>query len=309
MNFLIGFRWRVALCFLAVLLCPPGAAWGLQPDQIALVVNSNVPASRKLAEFYAAQRHVPDGRIIDLALKASSNGSPVDDIAPGEFDDRVIPGVKNFLTKNALDKKVTCLVTFWGVPLRIGGRPMGEAEKKEAADLKANLEALRTEIEKQVKSVEELAVQNVPNFQPGTAADLDSLARRGETALNAVLGQLSKIDDLTKRSEVSGKMMALVRELAGQPAVSDKLSQPDFWPLAPRSRHPMKFSKPADRPRKFKQSSTPFNPSRKTRKIARNCAICSARTWDHSTPPGCSRHRFAAPTTPKANRPSTANWP
>ena len=65
-------------------------AWALGPDQIALVVNSKVPAGVKLAEFYAQQRHIPAGRIIALDLPDA------DDIAYDDYNLQVVPAVRNF---------------------------------------------------------------------------------------------------------------------------------------------------------------------------------------------------------------------
>ena len=102
-----------------------GRALALEPDQIALVVNSKVPAGMKLAEFYASQRHIPAQRIIALDLPVG------DDIAFDDYNLRVVPAVRSYLAEHGLEQKVTCLVTFWGVPLRIGNRVGTPAENEE----------------------------------------------------------------------------------------------------------------------------------------------------------------------------------
>src|SRR6185437_1074991 len=117
--------------------------------------------------------------------------------------------------------------------LRVGRRSLSDADQKEMAELKSQLEGIRVDVEKQVKSTEELAAQLDPAFHAGAGADLESLARRAEVGLNVILRQLVKITDLPRRGEVYTSMMKLVRDLAGQPAVAEKLSQPDFWALAP----------------------------------------------------------------------------
>src|SRR5687767_9170835 len=104
----------IAITVLGLLALPAPA---LEPDQIALVVNSKVPASRELAEFYASKRGIPAGRIVALDLPF-----PEEEIPFAQYDQRVVPAVRSFLVDNGLKDKVTCLVTFWGVPLRIGAR-------------------------------------------------------------------------------------------------------------------------------------------------------------------------------------------
>jgi uncharacterized protein (TIGR03790 family) len=72
---------------------------------------------RKLAEYYAEQRHVPDGRILELDLPS------VDEIPADLFDERMVGAIRAFLLSNHLEKQVTCIVTFYGVPLRIEPDP------------------------------------------------------------------------------------------------------------------------------------------------------------------------------------------
>ncbi|HEX5241930.1 MAG TPA: hypothetical protein VFW23_01610, partial [Tepidisphaeraceae bacterium] len=61
---------------LSALLVFPRAAMALEPDELALIVNRDVPEGRKLAEFYAQQRHVPDGRIIEISVPANASAPP-----------------------------------------------------------------------------------------------------------------------------------------------------------------------------------------------------------------------------------------
>ena len=93
-----------------------GGGGGLQPDELLLLVNSSNPASQKCAEFYQKARLVPDGRI--LALDLPNN----DEIPFEQYERNVVPAVRAFLRRNGLAAKVKCIVTFYGVPLRIGAR-------------------------------------------------------------------------------------------------------------------------------------------------------------------------------------------
>jgi uncharacterized protein (TIGR03790 family) len=237
-DIMVGRQISVAslgLLFLTLCAITPSPSLALEPDQIALIVNSNVPAGRKLAEYYAAQRHIPAAQIIELSLSASKDAAhPSEDMTPEEFDAKVLPAVRQFLMINALDKKVTCLVTFWGVPLRIDGRSLAQGDKKELAEIKAQLEELRVHLESQVKAAEALALVLDQDFKAGSASDLDSLGRRAETALGSIIRNIVKTPDSPKRATEYEQLMDLIRDLAGSPAVADKKAQPEFWPLAPK---------------------------------------------------------------------------
>src|SRR5437868_2891602 len=75
----------VLVTFGLALLVQPRCALALDPSEIALIVNSNEPAGRDLAQYYAQARHIPDNRILELSL-------PTGDEMPFEdFEETVVP--------------------------------------------------------------------------------------------------------------------------------------------------------------------------------------------------------------------------
>src|SRR5688500_20348726 len=89
---------------LLAIVCVPSAR-ALEPDEIVLIVNQNVPAGRTLAEFYANARLVPREHILELDLPRG------EDILPLQFERDVVPRVREFLKNAKLDERVKCLVT------------------------------------------------------------------------------------------------------------------------------------------------------------------------------------------------------
>ena len=59
---------RAALSLIALLLPGPLYAQGLQPRDVFLIVNKNVPESRQVADHYCAKRGVPKENVIALDL-------------------------------------------------------------------------------------------------------------------------------------------------------------------------------------------------------------------------------------------------
>jgi len=116
---------RVLVFLAGLVLVAPALA--LEPGQVALVINRNVAKSRRLAEYYARQRHIPDGRIIALDLPAQ------DPLPYDQYDHQVVQTIQAFLKEHALDREVSCLVTFYGVPLKIAGRSNRPAADSTAA--------------------------------------------------------------------------------------------------------------------------------------------------------------------------------
>lgn len=210
--------WFIFLCFF---LCQP-FAHALEPDQIALIVNRNVPASVKLAEYYARVRQIPDHRIIALNLPAG------EEIPFEKYEREVVPAVQAFLRDGGLENKVTCLVTFYGVPIRIGGKTNTPAEKEELAKLQEELKKIRSQMEATIAAGEKLAAANDPSFQAGQGTELPRLAQRADAALKSIGVQLAKIQDPRQRGQITGPLLRFMESIGGPAELADKFADAEI---------------------------------------------------------------------------------
>lgn len=97
--------------------------FALDPSEVAILVNKNSADSVKLGEYYAEKRGVPKNQILALDL-------PMDeDLARSRYADDVVPTVRQWLTDNKLQDRVRCVVTTYGIPLRVNRRVPTEHEK------------------------------------------------------------------------------------------------------------------------------------------------------------------------------------
>jgi len=92
-------------------------AWALQPDELVLIANTNVPEGVKLAQYYAKRRGVPEAQILLLTLQNS------EEVSFDQYEHDVVPAVRKFLRDGGLQIKVRCLVTFYGMPIRVVSEP------------------------------------------------------------------------------------------------------------------------------------------------------------------------------------------
>ncbi|HZZ43750.1 MAG TPA: TIGR03790 family protein [Tepidisphaeraceae bacterium] len=194
--------------FLFLLLITP--AFALTPDQLLLIVNHNSPGGRKLAEHYAAARHVPDNRIVELSLPTG------DDVTFDQYERDVVPPVRRFLTENHLENKVTCLVTFYGIPLRVARRVAEPTDAKELVDLQADISNTRPKIESFVIDFEKLATQLDPSFNAHlTGGGIEDLVQRAERARQTIERQIPKLIDPAARNAAFQSMLKLAEPLIG----------------------------------------------------------------------------------------------
>jgi uncharacterized protein (TIGR03790 family) len=196
-----------------------GRAVALEPDEIALVVNSAEPIGKELAQFYALQRHIPDNRILEL-----DNVPKTDEMSTHDFEESVVPQVREFLKSGHLEKKIKCLVTFYGVPLRIAARVNTRAEDIELGQLQRLLIELPDRMRPHIEAVEAIAAKLDPAFVPqGSGTDLTELQKRYGAASQSVARQVQTIPDLKQRGAVEGEFFTAAAPLMGKLADIDKL--------------------------------------------------------------------------------------
>jgi len=206
----------------------PGRTAALEPDQIALVVNANVPASRELAEFYAQKRGVPAGRIVALDLPFPDEEMPF-----ARYDQTVVPAVRSFLRDNRLNNKVTCLVTFWGVPLRIGRRVPAPSDAEQLQIVQAEMDSARRDLGAATEQAEALAKELRPDFAPGHGNEHPQLAKRAGDALSEVATSVLSMPPGPERDRAVGRMIMLFDKLLGDADTAQRLAGPELARVAP----------------------------------------------------------------------------
>ena len=139
-------RTAAAAVVLALLVLAGPARAALGGDDLLLVVNANVPQGRELAEFYAAARGVPEGRIVEIDVPDQTA------LPRPMYDARVVPALRDAL--GGLPD-VRCLVTFHGVPLKVGGRQISRDEEIE----KLGIDAQAGEAEADLRTAVDRAAQ------------------------------------------------------------------------------------------------------------------------------------------------------
>src|SRR5262245_22162042 len=136
-------------CLAFFVFCPVAAA--IEPAEVVLLVNRNVPESAAVAEHYRAMRELPKDNLIELDLPKG------EDIDRKDYDlKRVVP--LRAALKDREDK-IKVLLCIYGVPLRVGGKEPGEADKSELA-------ALGPKLKKSQDRVKELDAR-IKQLEPG----------------------------------------------------------------------------------------------------------------------------------------------
>jgi len=130
--------------FLSILVCL-GSAYALEPRQVAVLVNEQVAKSIELGRYYCGKRGIPAQNILYLKL----GGRVRDDISRADYERLIAGPVREELSKKRVPGQIRCLVTTYGIPLRVG--PRGRLRGREQ-----QLEKLEESLKQEQKKLERL---------------------------------------------------------------------------------------------------------------------------------------------------------
>ena len=113
----------IGLALLGIVFPFPVVAF-VSPEQVAVLVNSQISESRDLATYYMERRGIPLGNRVDLDLPMT------DTINREVYEQAVLQPVTHALKKNGLANRIKVLVTIYGMPLRVQApRPTAQEEE------------------------------------------------------------------------------------------------------------------------------------------------------------------------------------
>ncbi|MHC4580353.1 MAG: TIGR03790 family protein [Planctomycetota bacterium] len=128
---------------LVVIRC--GMASALEPGEILIIANGDVPESGRIARYYCDRRGVPRENIFRLSLGARLS----DTIGRKDYDTQLAQPIRSKFLEDKLLGKIKCLLTIYGVPTKVGGR--GALAGQEDV-----LKGLKESADREKKLIEEL---------------------------------------------------------------------------------------------------------------------------------------------------------
>ena len=156
-----------------LLLC--SALLALEPDEILIIANGNHSESLAIAQYYCAKRGVPEDNILALPLGGELSYT----ISRANYEKELAEPNRERLLSPGSGGQIKCLLTTYGVPIKVEGRgPLeGKADK---------LKQLRKLAEQEKNKIKQLN-----NIGTGKSA-------RQKVTVNRKLAQLqSEIDRIT----------------------------------------------------------------------------------------------------------------
>jgi uncharacterized protein (TIGR03790 family) len=99
-------------------------AAALNPEDLIVVYNLNVPESRQVAGYYARKRHVPSENLVGV------NVSTGEDMTRKEYDQQLLPPLQNKVVELRLGRLNPAILLVYGIPLRVGEVSLSPEEQE-----------------------------------------------------------------------------------------------------------------------------------------------------------------------------------
>jgi len=107
---------NLTVTLLVVICCD--AASALEPGEILIITNKDIGESGRIARYYCQKRGVPEENILALPLGAKLSNS----ISRKDYDEQLAQPIRTKFFTDKLLGKIKCLLTIYGVPIKVGGR-------------------------------------------------------------------------------------------------------------------------------------------------------------------------------------------
>lgn len=219
---------KQSLCLLLICLLP-SASFGLEPKEILILINKNVPQSHQIALYYCEKRAVPKDNILSLELPKT------EDITRADYEKALARPVREKLKKC---NGIKVLLTTYGIPLRVGSQIPTIKEKATLDILRPERNELRKEramLTAEIRKLQEQSKAAPSKTLSEKIKDLKAKQAKLNNRLRPLDAQWRRLSHSESKASVDSEL-SMVRR-ANYPL--DRWQRNDFyWQLAGKVRSP-----------------------------------------------------------------------
>ena len=151
---------RLTLFLLLICFLPAQSSFALLPEEVLLIVNRTVADSQTLADEYRTARNVPSENILRVSM------TDKEDCSRREYEKKLVTPLRKYLASHP-EKKIRCLLLFYGIPLRVAAPELTDAEWRKVEELKYNRKQIEWRLKHKNLSKEEKQKQQQESKQLG----------------------------------------------------------------------------------------------------------------------------------------------
>jgi uncharacterized protein (TIGR03790 family) len=209
----------------------------LLPTEVAIIAARGNAESQQLAEYYANARKIPASQICLVEM-------PVGDECPREvWDDSIRPAIAAWLAEHDAERKLRCLSTVWGVPMKIAAAAPSPALRAYqdylAGERRSRLAALHVAIaefeaiappgavstDAVGAAASAAAAAATPPPPAGSLEELPWLQGRLDAVLKAAQARVSALPQGATRKAAQDRLQRLVTAAGGATVILQNIQQ------------------------------------------------------------------------------------
>ena len=204
------------MCAIKPLSC---AAMTLTPDSIAIIVNGNDPNSWAIGKLYAKVRAIPPDHLIVLNLPVGQ-----ETISSDLYRVRIARAIRQILKMRHLRRSINCLITTYGIPLRVGPDAGGPHTAAELVVVRFDLGRSLKSLHAGTAQLNQLGIENAaPSRSPIAAPPMQSSTTPAamqhallvfQQALTAAASRMKRLEP-AQRTAAMAKLLPLMQKYVG----------------------------------------------------------------------------------------------
>jgi uncharacterized protein (TIGR03790 family) len=180
----------IILLFISII----APVFGLEANEILIIASSKCPESMDIANYYCQKRHVPKENILALPLTW-----PADDtISRADYVKQIAEPIRQELNTPRFKGTIKCLLTTYGVPIKVAAKPMELNKQKDVKQLELLMQGKADQL---ASIISQLKVLGVEDGQAVTIENPSAKAMLGEVdaASQTAIAKIETMKDSPRR--------------------------------------------------------------------------------------------------------------
>ena len=215
-------KYFIYIIFVLILTAQISSA--LQPDEILIVVNKNSPDSINIGVHYVRQRNIPAFNILSLSLP----GPETITISADDYQKLLAKPVRKKMTSKKLAGKIKCIVTTYGVPIKILPRKPLSAQQKHIVKLNALYKQKEIQVKDMVAWIKIFAREPNELIEPESFKSTNDILQSLGKHTRQSLKRIKAIDDTDLKTKLFDEWLRFYTQAYGCPRVHT-LARQDYF--------------------------------------------------------------------------------
>lgn len=205
----------------AVLFILTLRVYALRPEQILIIANSDSPQSVAIAEYYCRQRAVPKENILEIPLGKNL----LEQVSRNFYNKKIAEPICFELTKKRKPYQIRCLLTIYGVPIKIANSPPAANAAELSQKIRLMLSGKLDEFREKIKELNSLALPIQGEITDQGSQTFRTAIKQLDSNYEAALNRIALIGNVKEKQKLYGRWMKLFAELSGTPAAAQQASK------------------------------------------------------------------------------------